>query len=53
MSHAGGVKKRKAKGEVDEGGEVMAETIDDVIRLAALMNEHPQRLTDGCSLSNH
>lgn len=48
-----GVKGRKAKGEADEGGEVMAETIDDVIRRAALMNERQQRLINGCSRSSH
>lgn len=48
-----GVKGRKAKGEADEGGEVMAETIDDVIRRTVLMNERQQRLINGCSRSSH
>lgn len=49
----GGVEGRKAKGEVDKGGEVMAETVDDVIRHAALMNERQQALIDGSSLIDH
>lgn len=36
VSHPGGVKGMEAKGGVDEGGEVMAEPSDDVIRHAGI-----------------
>lgn len=53
VSHAGGVNGVKAKGEVDEGGEVMAESSDDVIRHAALMNERQEGVMDGCRPGSH